>query len=558
MAGLSIIKGVIVKCLFHTRLLLSLFAFSFLFFTIGCSEPDEEDNILHARQLVDEANDVLAAVLVDAVANQTDVNLVDLSEPYNIYLDALAEDGENLEANFGAGMLGLQMILRDPAIEALETLMDEFRVLEPFQVGGGLLTRARQLALPATAPLQIAKGLQKVGEADAPQFSEIQDILRLQILPKIDLSVSRLQKVRNSTAFGFTITPAMQGDPLEDPIVLDRTEVRATLAVLHVLKAIIYQVSAYNFNMGGYTGEDLLAAFTQNSPYLALHSHGAQDMFNAGAAWLAALDALEGAVTSLRAESITQMAQGLIKIDPYSEDGPSSGELDELSAGLQTARQVLTGSYTIELDSISVSPDLVIHLSSLFSSPVQNWKAMLPAYTVDLVELPTYGDWESYSFYPEVTVAAPSAGNYYWDFEEEYNHGELLYSGRWSSFESSQVDSLFNSYIEQFIHVNTTGYLGLWGSHTFSGTEPETFTLQMYVNILQIEGYHHAVEITWEAESYEDWIFPNPTLNGLLPGMTDSLLKEQIGMDAAEWNRSFVVDLYDLFFQPYFIFNDDH
>ncbi len=37
-------------------------------------------------------------------------------------------------------------------------------------------------------------------------------------------------------------------------------------------------------------------------------------------------------------------------------------------------------------------------------------------------------------------------------------------------------------------------------------------------------------EFVWTAQSIDDWIFPDPTFNGLLPAMTDTLLKEIFGL----------------------------
>ncbi|TAK50568.1 MAG: hypothetical protein EPO24_16715 [Bacteroidetes bacterium] len=45
--------------------------------------------------------------------------------------------------------------------------------------------------------------------------------------------------------------------------------------------------------------------------------------------------------------------------------------------------------------------------------------------------------------------------------------------------------------------------------------------------------------LTWQATSFSNWIFPDPTFNGLLPGITtDAMLKQTFGITAADWEQS--------------------
>ena len=54
-------------------------------------------------------------------------------------------------------------------------------------------------------------------------------------------------------------------------------------------------------------------------------------------------------------------------------------------------------------------------------------------------------------------------------------------------------------------------------------------------------GLYDAV-LTWTAASFDEWIFPDPTLNGFLPGMTDAGLKLLFGITAADWERSVLIE----------------
>jgi len=44
---------------------------------------------------------------------------------------------------------------------------------------------------------------------------------------------------------------------------------------------------------------------------------------------------------------------------------------------------------------------------------------------------------------------------------------------------------------------------------------------------------------TWTANSFNTWIFPNPTFNGILPGMTDSEFKRIFGITENDWQKTF-------------------
>lgn len=47
--------------------------------------------------------------------------------------------------------------------------------------------------------------------------------------------------------------------------------------------------------------------------------------------------------------------------------------------------------------------------------------------------------------------------------------------------------------------------------------------------------------LTWTATSFVTWIFPDPTMRGLFPGMTDANLKAQLGLSASNWQRTVLI-----------------
>ena len=79
------------------------------------------------------------------------------------------------------------------------------------------------------------------------------------------------------------------------------------------------------------------------------------------------------------------------------------------------------------------------------------------------------------------------------------------------------IFSLLPSYSAEIIHVADTFYYpyGYW-----------------------VEEYYMAI-ITWEANTYEDWIIPNPSINGILPDITtDAAFKDLLGLTSEDWTKT--------------------
>ena len=53
-------------------------------------------------------------------------------------------------------------------------------------------------------------------------------------------------------------------------------------------------------------------------------------------------------------------------------------------------------------------------------------------------------------------------------------------------------------------------------------------------------GTYDAV-LTWQASSFDTWVFPDPTFNGFLPGMTNSGLKQMFEINASTWSSSVII-----------------
>jgi hypothetical protein len=51
----------------------------------------------------------------------------------------------------------------------------------------------------------------------------------------------------------------------------------------------------------------------------------------------------------------------------------------------------------------------------------------------------------------------------------------------------------------------------------------------------------YGVVLRWQALSFGSWYFPDPTFNGLFPGMTDAALKQALGLTAYNWQPTVTI-----------------
>lgn len=400
-----------------------------------------------AQQKVEEANEALANILYDLInlGDIDDPQDIDFSLPNSLYREALELDGDNLDANFGAGLTELLMITVDPEVNAAydtwKAFLDTASFFEP---PGGLFRMNFQSPeeMFYLSPMFLgvySAGIFNLALSDPPMISSIQDIVESEVIPRVDYAITKLYIVSDDPHYTFIITPHMQGDNTEDPIEIDLTEIYVALTQLHLLKAIGNMFTSYNFDFVSYDSIGLEEAIDQNSSFLGLRADGALNMANAKGSFLAAVNRLEDAIIFLESEEDSQ-DDDLIRIGP---DGIDGADLDSVQAYLQDARDAMNSTVEIteDFDGDGEDETVTFALGAIFDNPVQNFKGLLPPYS-------------SY-------VQRDSS---YWDY---------FYTG----------------------------------------------------------------VITWEASSYSEWIFPDPTFNGFLPGMTDAQFKSTFGIYPSDWER---------------------
>ena len=524
--------------------------------TTGCQQAEENptgtpQDPTGAQARVNEANTQLGIVLNNLINGPEPEHLGDINftVPHSLYLQALQLDSTNRAAHFGAGILEVVMLSQDPETQSI---FDRFRNFierdSVFEAGGSSVFRRAPSSLPALQwqavgipALSAFSMLRKMADYDEiatadPTIGELQSLIINEVLPRIATAKSHLQRVTTDTNFVFIVTPTMQGDPQEDALEIDLTEIYATLTGLNAMSAMFQQFCAYNFNIPSYTGAQMLALLTPGSAFGALNTNGASLMSQARASWLSALNNLDDAIYFLEHEADWQ-GNDVIKIDPH--DGITRADLDSVKHYLPMVRNAVQSSETFhgdfDGDSLTADVDLEISLNALFTNPVPDIKTLFPSYTVVLDTMEYTRELKD-----DTTLTAQvhfnQSGFYYWDYWAELRNGVIIHQQMNSNFPVPSWDSAWANKVQQ-MQTAVEVYLDLHMSdHNFTAGD---HTLQSDFEVdNHIPSQRYSPVITWTAQTFNEWILPNPSINGALPGMTDAHFKDVFGIIAADWQRT--------------------
>jgi hypothetical protein len=522
----------------------------------GCSkksQPTQPGSTTEAQRLVSQANASLGAVIAGLVNGPEPgrPSDVDFHEPYGLYQQALVADPNNEDALFGVALLGLVSLSTDAQVNAA---FDEWKAYldahVPFEVPAtpspaSALGRGRAaLRLPienlALSEVAIARGTLLGGD---PQISGVQAILESKALPKLAVALTNLGRIAADPGYQFIVTPEMQGDPGADPIEIDHTDILALRAGCGVLTAMCDVAVSYELSFAAYDSTSLVAAFTPGSGWMALRSGGATHMSHARLAILDAVTDGEGAIHSLLAETDPQ-DDDAIKIDPGDAAGAES-----LLTYLGHARTALNSGFSItaDWDDQAATPDvpLEIHPASLFTNPVPDWKALIPAYTAGAVRRAASRRYIYNAGTADISVTIPIANYYSGTWTKNYSvSGDYGYG---------YGDAVITDPMQPLVHDRYKLVAGnpLWlgsysgwaefGGYLNPGTQ--TITVSVYESYAVAEDQVFVPTLTWDAVSYAAWTFPDPTFHGLLPafGSTSQMLST-FGYDPSSWERTVVLD----------------
>jgi hypothetical protein len=547
---------------------------------LGCSKSSKPvapggGNPAGADSLVELANAELEQILSALITSPTDAQRpsdVNFSAAEQLYRSALALDGANLDAHFGLSVLELLALSYDSEVNAA---FDEWKVYlqthTPFEARA---TRLRPLGVPITptaglealrlpfelVPMSLVAQMRSARIANDPQLSRVQAILETRVLPKLTSGIAHLAVVAANPGYTFIVTPLMQGNPSATPIEIDRTDVLALRAGASLLAAACHVAVSYELGFATYDSTGLVQSFQQGSGWLALRTGGASHMGEARTSLFAAIDGTDATIVSLLAE-VDDQDDDVIKIGP---DARSRAEAESLRAQLPLVRSSLNSGYTRidDWDSNPATPDvaLTIRPDRLFTNPVPDWKALFPAYQASALRRPLARSYPYREGLDTVTVDIAVSGSYYGSYAKQVYS---LYNFEYYSGDEVLHAALAASAVDQVEAIShEPGYTGEYYVNTsFNGALApglQSIVVTTYTSWVVATRSAFVPVITWDAASYAEWTWPDPSMHGLLPQMTsNSQLLSTFGYPADQWTRQVVLDWTQFVRSPFGVASGD-
>lgn len=522
------------------------------------------------------AYDALAAKLYehlqwDAV-DPEEPDDVNFSAARGLYQEAYDCSNANLEARFGLAICELLSLSANAEVNAA---FDEWQAYldlnTPFEAPTksgdrplvsllGLPTGAAALHLPFDVVRQAAFANTKAFAGGEPLVATVQHVLRDIVLPRVNASLALLGPVGDDAAFRYEVSGRMQGDTEEMEREIDQADVLALRAALRLLAAGIKVAVAYDLQFPSYDDEGMLAGLTRSTGNIMTLVAGGEAMMQAVPVdVLAAAGDLDAAITALEGETDNQ-DDDVIKIGP---DGASQADLDEIqNQHLGDLREAFAAGgiyYTENWDFDEWTPDtaLRVDLYAFFNSPIQDWKQILPPYTVEIETVQgDEGNWNSnWGYVGPFSVAVPVGyAEYYRQYRVEYDNFVRTSVDAWGTFPEFEAacELIITSRIQD-LEADPT-WNG-WASISLSNYDYLTDGMindlwcEMYMSYTQGGTQIYAPRITWEAATYTAWCnqIPDPTLSGLFPEVSSGQeFVETFGFSESSWEPAFTWNWYQM------------
>jgi len=376
-----------------------LSALSLLVIT-GCEEdptgPSNAD-IEAAQTLIDEGFVLLATAFGNVDPEST--TPADFLTPKAKFTDALELDTDNQDARVGLALCEIGLLSQNATLLAAIGGIIPMGPLSSVVSGDpspGFRRALGNIAGPEDDILSPGGWLtwmqgrmtKVVQEGPAPDLEPLQTAVETVIIPVVDTVIALLAVVETDVTWTKVLTPQMQGfEDLEGQLEIDVTDILMVDAFMQVLKSQLHFFVSYNLNFPDFQSEaSVVAALNQtDGTFLALRTNGTTNMGSVRTSLLAAITKMELFGLNLTLETDDQ-TDDLIKIDPTGGDGPNAEDLIEIATRLTELKSILNGPS--DVDDVDFdgdgSPDVLsVDLSSIFTSPIQDLKQLLPPYSWD-------------------------------------------------------------------------------------------------------------------------------------------------------------------------------
>lgn len=369
-------------------LLLSALATVVLFWSCkeNSSGPDVQGDINDAYR---ELENQMYIMTTSSINSPDDLNQIDFSKAYALYVKAANADVNNADANFGAGLTELLMIYADPSINNMVKRWDSVALGKNTSsfLRFGIPSGTQDMNVPVQA---IAKNMAKIVQSavvNPPLIGEMQTLMRDHFVPHIDNALAHLAVVERNSNFEFKISGKMQGDINQNPVYLDNTEVYIMDGVLRGLKAIVNQFLVYRFELSAYSTKAICEALQPScTTFFYLASDGVARSRSVMSELTGMIGKYQNAIDYLKSETDDQ-SDDIIKIAQAGQSGITAANLDTAKAYLSRALNAITENQTITLNDADTSDNdyrMTINVSNLYNDPPINPKTeWLPTYTVD-------------------------------------------------------------------------------------------------------------------------------------------------------------------------------
>ncbi len=522
-----------------------LVAISALILSFGCSSSDngtgtdDGGNPTASDSIVEVANDSLSTLIDDLVNNPDSVfrpDNVDFTGLYDLYREAYDSNPANNDARFGVAFCGIMTFL---ANQTFNDIYDDLK--NQFDTGSGpfdpvvIYTPGQQELMGNSVPLApsgfagiipdlvgidaVLKGIPTVDSS----IAKMQEVIEDSLLPLLQEAYTHLDAITGNLAYTFIITPEMQGNPGADSIIVDRSDFLVFQAAVAGFRSVLHMLISRTLDIDIFSLASIENALNQGNGILVLRPGNHLPL--AKTRFLEALTDLEAAIASLSAEIGTNQDNDLIQI--YADD---QNDLNDVQEVIDSVQHYFSGAQTVTID--PGGPDeysTTINVSQLFDNPVNDLKSILPGYTLTLEEVP-----DLYKLFADQHY---SRARYWFLMDSLYG---IQYPDDTTMFpvhmpDDSTSDDFYQVIAMEVTYANRSILLG-WSDFdpVFEYSPRQHYEYRVfYDNPTGVEAC-----FTWDANSWAEWIWPNPTMGGVLPDLTSDEIKSFIPDYEADWIKS--------------------
>jgi len=536
---------------------------------IGCDTPPDVPIEGDLEQALTNAYDALEDKLFEYNTTYDDIEDVEAPDSFDftnveaLYQIAYDIDNSNETARFG---LALSQLLSLSTNNRVNEAFDQWKAyLEdhwPFETPAkasalldiplGIPSDGSALELPfdlvTISALVAAKAQLTVAE---PLVSDVQDILDSVVLPRIVRCIELLEPIDDFSGFTYMMSGRMQGSVDEDAQEVDQVELIVMLASCKLLQAGIGVAVSYDVEFGEYSGTRMLAGLNQDTGNIGTLIDGDDTrMIAVPGLFIQAVNLVDMALDVLQDETDNQ-DDDIIKIGPRDVnqndiDEMQNVDLPNIRDGFASAGVLRTENW--DGDDDSPETEIRINLLDFFNTPVEDFKALLPGYALQLAVDDYYMSEEVNEENLNVSIPAPASWSSYhaeYMFDTEISQNDYdIYPDFTAYCEGVIVDKLAE------LHTNPawTGY----AQFSFYDNEERPAGIQA----IAIDGwiswtiFVNVPEIHWTDHTFAAWqsSIPDPTISGLFPGMTGSDLCATFGVLAEDWDPVMTFYWYDFNF----------